>query len=362
MTVLQHMTEFGHERVAFHHDPETGLRAIIALHSSALGNALGGTRRWHYATEADALYDVLRLSQGMTYKCACAGLPMGGGKSVIWKQSPTAKPTEAEAKAMGRFVDTFNGVYIAAEDVGVDTQFIDWMASETQHVMGGETVSRGGDPSPFTAEGVVHGMEATINHLNNNTDPKPDFSGMKVAIQGLGSVGYYLCKFLTERGATIIGADINEAAVEKCVDEFGITAASTDTILLTECDILAPCALGGVIDGRLISKLNCKAVCGGANNILDDPDEDAVALKNAGIIYSPDFVVNAGGVIELAGLYLDYSREKLDEMNDRIRDTTMQILKDGESMASTFQAAIALAKQRIADGAKSKQTQQVAMP
>ncbi|MBE7561346.1 Glu/Leu/Phe/Val dehydrogenase [bacterium] len=350
MNILEQMREYGHERVAFHQDPQTGLRAIIALHSSVLGNALGGTRRWCYATEQDALHDVLRLSQGMTYKCACAGLPMGGGKSVVWLPQRGHAPTEAEARAMGRFVDTFNGVYIAAEDVGTTPQYIDWMAMETAHVMGGEQVSRGGDPSPFTARGVFNGMKACLEYAFGS----PSVEGRTVAVQGLGNVGTYLVKLLVEPGARVIGADINRQHVERCVDQYGITAASTDEILLTECDVLAPCALGGVIDANTARKLNCRVVCGGANKVLDCPEEDAVVLKSRGIVYGVDFVVNAGGVIELSGQYLNYSRQKLDAMNDEIEATTAQILREGETLSSTYEAAIALGDRRIAAGAASK--------
>lgn len=350
MSVLEQMIDYGHERVAFHQDPESGLRAIIALHSSVLGPALGGTRRWCYATESDALHDVLRLSQGMTYKCACAGLATGGAKSVVWLQKPGQKSTEAEARAMGRFVDTFDGAYIAAEDVGVDIQFIDWMAKETTHVMGGETLSRGGDPSPFTSSGVIHGMRAAVKCALGCDD----LEGLTIAVQGLGSVGYYLTRDLIKAGATVIGADIDDSCVERCRDEFGIDVVPPDEILTIECDVLAPCALGGVIDANLAQKLQCKIVCGGANNILDDPDEDAVALKNQGICYAPDFVVNAGGVVHLAGLHLGYSQPQLEKKNEEIYDTTTQILTDSES-PSTYAAAVNLARKRIAEGAQRKQ-------
>jgi len=350
MNLFEQMAEFGHERVCFHHDPATGLRAIIAIHNTVLGNALGGTRRWHYATEADALYDVLRLAEGMTYKAACANLPMGGAKSVILTPQPNHPRTEQEARAMGRFVNTFSGVYIAAEDVGVDPQFIDWMALETAHVMGGEKVSRGGDPSPFTARGVINGMKACLAHAGQPTD----FGGIHVAIQGVGHVGANICKFLSKRGARITVADINEDNVSRAVREFGAAAVEPEQILTTECDLLAPCALGGVIDANVARKLRTGIVCGGANNILGDPEEDAVVLKNQGIIYGPDFVVNAGGVIELAGLYLGMSRQELDVMHDAIEATTAEILRRGESMESTYAAAVALARQRIAEGAKEK--------
>lgn len=348
MNVLEQMTDFGHERVCFHHDRETGLRAIIAVHDTTLGNALGGTRRLHYATEAEALYDVLRLSEGMTYKAACANMPMGGAKSVILIPTPNHPRTEAEARAMGRFVDTFLGAYIAAEDVGVDEQFIDWMALETDYAMGGVKVSTGGDPSPHTARGVVNGMQACLAH----TGRPLDFKDVHIAIQGVGQVGYYVTKILHEAGARITIADINETNVKRVVDEFGVKVASPDEILFTQCDVLAPCALGGVIDTNVARKLKCEIICGGANNILGDPVEDAVVLKNAGILYAPDFVVNAGGLIHLAGLYIKMTSEELDKKITEIETTTTEILRKGETLESTYAAAVALARQRIADGAK----------
>jgi len=350
MNTFEQMTDRGHERVCFHYDKQTGLRAIIALHSSVLGNALGGTRRWHYATEADALYDVLRLSEGMTYKSACAGLPMGGGKSVVLLPKPGFQSSEAEARAMGRFVDTFNGVYIAAEDVGVDTQYVDWMARETQHVMGGETVSRGGDPSPYTARGVFNGMKAALAHIGRPAD----FSGVTVAIQGVGQVGYYLTKDLIEAGASVTVTDIKPDSLARATALGDVTVVEPDEILTTECDILAPCALGGVIGGGNIKQLKCRILCGGANNILVDPDEDAVLLRSAGITFAPDFVVNAGGVIELSGLYLGWSREELDRKNDEIEATTAEILDKGQSMQSNYAAAVAVAQERIAAAAQEK--------
>jgi leucine dehydrogenase len=343
--VFEQMIERGHERVCLHQDPETGLRAIIAIHSTTLGNALGGTRRWFYATEAEAIYDVLRLSEGMTHKAAAAGLPMGGAKSVIMLREPGQRSTEAEARAMGRFVDTFRGAYIAAEDVGVDTQFVDWMAHETRHVMGGETVSTGGDPSPYTARGTVNAMKACLAHLGR----KVDFSGARIVIQGVGSVGYNIAKILIEAGAKVIAADINRASLDR-VRALGAQIAPPEQILLTECDILAPCALGGVINTTLARQLRCKAICGAANNILDDPQEDGAILKSRGIVYAPDFVANAGGLIRLAGLYLGMTEKQVDQKIADIERTTAQILKQGEGMSSTHAAAIAVATQRINAG------------
>lgn len=350
MNTLEQMIERGHERVCFHTDPETGLRAIIAVHSTRLGDALGGVRRWHYATEADALYDVLRLAEGMTYKAACAGLAMGGGKSVIWLRRPDEAPTEAEARAMGRFVNTFDGAYIAAEDVGLDPQFIDWMALETRHVMGGERVSRGGDPSPHTATGVFNGMKAAMAHLGLPAT----FQGRRVAIQGLGHVGYHLARLLREQGATILAAEIREDVLRQAVEELGVTPVEDDaTLFATECDIFAPCALGGVIDASRAQKLRCRLVCGGANNVLDDPDEDAALLKSRSIVYAPDFVVNAGGLIWLAGLHLGMTETELDRKIADIESTTAHVLAQSESMPSSHAAAVALAQERMAAGPAS---------
>jgi leucine dehydrogenase len=354
MHIFDQIIERGHERVCFHHDPATGLKAIIAIHNTVLGNALGGTRRWYYETEADAVYDVLRLSQGMTYKSACAGLPMGGAKSLIMMPKPGVKATEAEGRAMGRFVDTFNGVYIAAEDVGVNTQFVDWMAMETKHVMGGEKVSTGGDPSPHTAQGVVNAMKAALRHVGR----KVDFRGLTVALQGVGNVGYNVAKILSAAGAKILAADINQANLQRAVRDCGAVAVTEDQILISQCDILSPCALGGVIDGHLAAKLRCDILCPGANNVLDDPDEDAVILQSRGIVYVPDFVANAGGVIHLAGLYLGYSKQQLAQKIADIEGTSLQVLGEAASggARSTHAAAVALAQRRISEGATAKGT------
>lgn len=357
MNTFEQMTERNHERVCYHHDEATGLRAIIAIHSTKLGNALGGTRRWHYASEADMLYDVLRLAEGMTYKAACAGLQMGGAKSVVWLPERGYQATEAEARAMGRFVDKFHGEYIAAEDVGVTPQYVDWMALETRHVMGGEKVSRGGDPSPFTAKGIFLGMKAALAHLGE----KVSFTGKTVAVQGVGSVGYHLAEILSGLGARLVVADIKEANLERAATLKGVEVADVNDILTIPCDILAPCALGGVISGRIIPKLQCKIVCGAANNVLEDPDEDAVLLNNANILYAPDFVVNAGGLIELAGLYLGMTRQQLDNKHAEIETTTGQILRDAKNHTSTYAAAIALAKKRIAAGPVKEAKQHAAM-
>jgi leucine dehydrogenase len=350
MNVFEQIQERGHERVCFHHDLVTGLKAIIAVHNTVLGNALGGTRRWYYETEEDALYDVLRLSQGMTYKSAGAGLPMGGAKSIIMLPKIGHKSSEAEARAMGRFVDTFQGVYIAAEDVGVNTQFVDWMALETKHVMGGEKVSTGGDPSPHTAQGVVNAMKAALKYLGK----KVDFKGLHIAIQGVGNVGYNIVKILAPQGAKFTVADINKDNLDRVSREFKVQVVPPTEILQTKCDILSPCALGGIVDGHVANQLKCEMLVPGANNVLDDPDEDGVILKSRSILYVPDFIANAGGVIHLAGLYLGYNKQQLAAKIAEIEQTSLEVLRDAESTTSTHAAAVWLAERRIAEGASKK--------
>ncbi|MHC4969953.1 MAG: Glu/Leu/Phe/Val family dehydrogenase [Planctomycetota bacterium] len=353
MSTLDQMIDRGHGRVGFHQDPQTNLRAIIAVHSTKLGPGFGGIRRWHYATEADALYDVLRLAEAMTYKAAAAGVPMGGAKSVILMPEPGLPTSQAEARAMGRFIDTFNGAYVAAEDVGVDTQFMDWAALETRHVTGGERSCAGGDPSPHTAQGVFNAMKAALSHL----DLPVDFGGLRVAIQGVGHVGSNLTRLLTEAGATVTVADIARERAQRMVDEFGAQAVAPEEILTVKCDILSPCALGGIIDANLARKLRCRAIAAGANNPLDDPDEDAVVLRNLDVLYCPSFVANAGGAIRLSGTYLGWSEKEIEQKIADIETTMAQVLRDAEAMPSTFAAAMALVHRRLSEGGKPAKEQ-----
>lgn len=351
MKVLEQMIAFGHERVVFHQDPATGLRAVIALHSTVLGNALGGTRRWCYATEEEALFDVLRLSEGMTYKAAAADLPMGGAKSIILMPKPDHQPTEAEARAMGRFVDTLAGRYIAAEDVGVSPQFCDWMALETKHVMGGNTVSHGGDPSPYTALGCFNSMKACLRAIGRPAE----FNNLTVGIQGVGATGYRLAKLLRQAGAAVLVTDVHVPTVKRAVEELGCVALGNDRNLFTEkVDIIAPCALGGVLDAPTIEGLRTAIVCGTANNQLRNPESDGALLKKKGILYAPDFIANAGGLIRLAGLYLGMSESEIDRKIAAIEQTTLTIFEESKAAPSTASAAIAFAKRRIAAGATSK--------
>jgi len=359
------ISERGHELVAMCHDRETGARAIIAIHNSTMGRStenphgvsLGGTRRRYYVGAAErygiteyeaALDDVLRLSEGMTYKSAAADLPLGGAKSVVLLPSREAasKPTEMEARAVGRFVDRLNGQYIAAEDMNVDEQYIDWMARETSFVTGGKTKASGGDPSPYTAQGTINGIKGGLRYARGDASLK----GVVVAIQGLGALGYKAARIVHKEGGKLIVADTRKEVVDKAVSEFGATPADPNGIITEKCDVLCPCAIGQVINNDTIDKLQCEIIAPGANNVLADASVHGPALKSAGVVYCPDFIVNAGGVIRLGGLWAGLTEAEVDEKVDRIEQTVFEILKKGETMTSTHDAAIEYAKQRIATG------------
>lgn len=344
--VFESMADRGHERVSFFNDPTTGLRAIIAVHSTKLGPALGGVRRWAYRSEEDALEDVLRLSEAMTYKAAAGDLPMGGAKSVIWTHAHDELPNEQIARAMGRAVEAMGGVYIAAEDVGVDTKFIDWMAKETRYVMGGEKNARGGDPAPYTALGVISGMRGALRHMGRPTD----LNGVTIAVQGLGALGMNVCRIAAGEGATIYATDIVKERVDKAVRQYGVNPVDPAAIITARCDILCPCALGRVINANNIPSLNCDILAPGANNVLDDPDEDSALLNGRGVLYCPDFVNNGGGLLELAGLWCGFSAKELDRRIRNIENVIDQILTAAETLGSAHAAAIAYAKKRLDAG------------
>lgn len=334
----------GHENVLLCYDKETDLRAIIAVHDTTLGSALGGTRRWAYDTEEDALTDVLRLSEAMTWKAAAADLPMGGAKSVIIKNSHDQEPTEAVARAMGRFVDRLNGLYIAAEDVGVDTQFIDWMAGETKFVMGGETVSRGGDPAPYTARGVVNGIKGGLRAVGR----PGSLEGVKIAVQGMGALGSNVVRIAKNEGADVVVAEIDEDSLKSVTDEFEVEVVGVEEIITTECDVLCPCALGAVVHAGNIADLRCQVLCPGANNVLAKPSEEAPLLHDRNIAYCPDFVANGGGLIRLAGLYVGWDEPKINTKIAQIEQTIVDILAQSNGNAHT--AAVDYAKAKIEAG------------
>ena len=288
-----------HERVVFCRDEPTGLYAIIAIHSTALGPAAGGCRLWSYADDTEAVRDVLRLSQGMSYKNAMAELGFGGGKAVIIK-TPDFVGSEALYERFGAFVDTLDGDYITAEDVGMTMDVMQMIARQTRHVTGlpPESGKAGGDPSPKTAFGVFCGIEAAVRaKLGRDT-----LDGLRVAVQGCGHVGYYLCRHLHEAGASLWVSDLDDARVQRVCDEFAATAVEAGEILYQDVDVLSPCALGAILDENTIPKLKATIIAGGANNQLRT-ETDGMRLTEAGILYAPDYVINGGGIINVACEY-----------------------------------------------------------
>ena len=304
MSVFDAM-EREYEEVVFFHDPDSGLRAIVAIHSTALGPALGGTRFYPFASEEDALRDVLRLARGMTYKAAAAGLDLGGGKAVIIGDPKRIK-TEELVRAYGRFIDSLGGRYITAEDVGTTREDMDLVRRETRHVTGvSPTLGGSGDPSPVTATGVFEGLRACAQEVWNDASLK----GRRVAVQGVGKVGYHLVKHLVEDGAEVIVSDVDVDAVGRAVRDFGVETAEPDKIHAVECDVFSPCALGGTIRDDTLPGLKCRVVAGSANNQLDRP-EHGTALHEAGILYAPDYVINAGGLINVADELTGYDPDR----------------------------------------------------
>ena len=298
MAVFSHPEYDAHQTVAFHHDAASGLRAIIAVHNTRLGKGLGGCRMWPYESDDAALTDVLRLSRGMTYKAALAGLNQGGGKSVIIGD-PRRDKTPAMMRAMGDFVDALGGQYVAAEDSGTSVADIRLMAERTRHVGGladekSVAAGRTGDPSPATAMGVFIGLQATVKARLGRDDLK----GLKVAVQGLGNVGHRLCAHLHAAGAELWVTDIHAPAVERCVQQFGAHAVGMEDIFAQDVDVFAPCALGAVLNDLTIPQLRAKAVAGAANNQLARPEHGA-ALLERGVLYAPDYCINAGGIIDI---------------------------------------------------------------
>lgn len=330
MSIFSHPEYHAHEDVAFHHDVATGLKAIIAVHSTALGPGLGGCRMWPYASDAEALTDVLRLSRGMTYKAALADLPQGGGKSVIIGD-PRRQKTPDLMRAMGRFVNRLGGAYIAAEDSGTSVADVHTMAEVTPHVGGladakANAEGRTGDPSPATAYGTFVGLQAAVKHRLGRDDLK----GLKVAIQGLGNVGYRLAKYLHEAGAVLWVTDIHYPAVDRCVQEFGATAVSMERIFGLDVDVFAPCALGAILNDITLPELKAKVVAGAANNQLAQP-RHGVALMQRGILYAPDYAINAGGIIEIFHETHGYQEATVKAHLDRIGDTLTAIFQRAEA-------------------------------
>jgi leucine dehydrogenase len=344
--IFEAIGRYAHEQVSYMYDPDSGYRGIIAIHNTTLGPSLGGTRFWNYESEEEALIDVLRLSRGMTYKAAVAGLDLGGGKSVILGDNKTTD-REGIFRAHGKHVELMRGRYITAEDVGTSTQDMDYVRQETDNVVGLE--DRSGDPSPVTAFGVYRGIKACVQFKHGDDS----LDGRTVAVQGIGHVGYYLCKYLSEEGATVIAADIDQEKVARVVQEFGAKATGDKEIYAADADIFAPCALGAVINDDTLEVLQVDIIAGGANNQLAE-DRHGDALDARGIIYAPDYVVNGGGLInvnaELAGWTMERAHEKAGE----IHGTVLRVLEIGRDEGiPSYKAARRLAMRRIEDAKRA---------
>jgi leucine dehydrogenase len=340
MEITEKVTNTDHEQVLIARDAETGYHGIIAIHSTALGPAVGGTRFWNYANEAEALTDALRLSRGMTYKNALPGLPLGGGKSIIIGDNRSSH-REKLLRSHGRFVETLKGRYITAEDVGTSPADMEIVRLETQYVAG--LLGRSGDPSPFTARGVFRAIQASSKFLRD-TD---DLSDLTIAIQGCGNVGYNLAKLLHDAGAKLIVSDVDEHRVARTVDACGAQVVATEEIFRASADVLAPCALGGILNDQTIPQLRVQIVAGAANNQLLDERHGAM-LRARNILYAPDYVANAGGVlngcVELLGWEPAHALSKVDE----IYDTTLRIFSNAQQRdLSTNLAADQLAEEQL---------------
>ena len=345
MSLFHELEEMGHERVLICSNPEVGFKAIIAVHSTVLGPALGGVRMWPYASFEEAMRDVLRLSRGMTYKAAAAGLNLGGGKAVIIAD-PKKDKSEALFRCFGQYVQSLGGLYITAEDVGIDVQDCEVILTETPWVTGvSEAHGGSGDPSPVTAFGTLQGMKAAAKRKWDG-----NLEGRTVAIQGLGSVGMWLASYLRDEGvAKIYGCDIDADANAEAHDKYEVEIVEPNAIYDTDCDVFAPCALGAILNDDTIPRLKCSVIAGAANNQLDDEERHAKELSRREILYSPDFVINAGGLInvynELSG---EYNRERALLMTRTIYLKMMRVFELAEQDGiTTAVAADRVAEERI---------------
>jgi leucine dehydrogenase len=355
VSIFEVIQKYGdHEEVIFCTNKSVGLKAIIAIHNTALGPALGGTRMWNYKSDEDALVDVLRLSRGMTFKAAAAGLNLGGGKAVIIGD-PKSQKSEGLFRAFGQYVNSLNGRYITAEDVGTSVKDMEHVLMETPWVTGtSSNLGGSGDPSPFTAQGTLMGMKAAAK-VRLGTE---SLKGVRVAIQGLGHVGAHLVNLLTREQAVVTVADIDAEKVKNVCKQHNVKSVSPDEILFTECDILAPCAMGAIINDQTISKLKCSIIAGAANNQLGEPRHGDM-LRELNILYAPDFVINAGGLINVWVELEGYSKERSMEMQEKIFDNLLAIFEAARrENVSTERAAIRLAEKRIETIGRLKQNHQ----
>ena len=349
MQVLKEMNDYGHENILFCQDKKVGLKAIIAVHNTVLGPALGGCRIWDYKTEEEALFDVLRLSKGMTLKNAGCGLQLGGGKTVVIGDPKKIKNREF-FHSLAYFVNSLNGTYYTAEDVNTNDQDMTWIGEKTKYVSGTPAVS--GNPSPFTALGTYKGMKAGAKFTFGSDSLK----GKVIAMQGLGHVGYGVAEYASKEGAKLKVYDISKERVEKAVKELGAESVSAEEIFTTQCDIFSPCALGNVLNPENVVKLKSKLICGCTNNPLRDT-ETATVLEQHGMVFCPDYIVNAGGVIN-CGVEIEsggkYNKDEVIERCNKIYDTTLTILQHAkEKKITSYEAAEAYSMGIIAKKAAS---------
>lgn len=350
MEIFDLMSERNHEQLVFWNDPELGYKGIIAIHDTTLGPALGGTRFWNYKTDREATIDSLRLSRGMSYKAAITGLNLGGGKSVIWGDNKTID-REMIFRAHGRAVDSLGGRYITAEDVGTSPDDMEFVHMETEHVVG--LIGKSGDPSPVTAYGVYVGIKASAAHRYGNDS----LAGKHVVVQGVGSVGYYLCEDLAKEDAKLTVTDIDQDAVQRVVDDFGATAVDPDEIYDVPGDIYAPCALGAVVNDDTIGRLQFDIIAGAANNQLARGTVHGPAITERGILYAPDYVINAGGLINVYGEIHDWSPERSMRKAGDIYNTLLRIFELAESQGKgTHNAAKGEAERRIMEARHLQRT------
>ncbi|WP_077616682.1 Leu/Phe/Val dehydrogenase [Caenibacillus caldisaponilyticus] len=352
MEIMKYMEKYDYEQLIFCQDRESGLKAFICIHDTTLGPALGGLRMWTYESEEAAIEDALRLARGMTYKNAVAGLNLGGGKTVIMGD-PKKDKNEAMFRALGRFIQGLNGRYITAEDVGTTVEDMDIIHEETDYVTGiSAEFGSSGNPSPVTAYGVYKGMKAAAKVAFGSDS----LEGKTIAVQGVGHVAYALLEHLHKEGARLIVTDINEEAVKRAVEAFGAKAVDPKDIYGVDCDIFSPCALGAVINDETIPQLKAKVVAGSANNQLKDERHGDI-LHEKGIIYAPDYVINAGGVINVADELLGYNRERALKKVEGLYDRLLEIFEiSAREGIPTYKAADRLAEERIAKMKNARST------
>ena len=352
LNIFNTLETMGHEQVVICSDPDNGLKAIIAIHDTTLGPALGGTRMWMYNNEAEALKDVLRLSRGMTYKASISGLNLGGGKAVIIGNPHTDK-TEAMFRSFGRYVESLNGKYITAEDVGMVVENMEWILKETKHVTGiPERLGGSGDPSPFTGYGVYMGAKASAKKAFGSDS----LEGKKIALQGAGHVAFYFAEHAAKEGAELFISDIFTDKANALASKVGGTVVDPESIYGLDVDIFTPCALGGVVNDETLEQLKCAIIAGGANNILDDEEKHGKVLMERGIIYAPDYAINAGGIINISvELSVEgYNPDVALKKTEVIYDTTLKVLEYAEEKRiPTYKASNLLAEERIAKAKSS---------